>query len=403
MSEGEAGAGKPGSFEAENSKQEPLILAVNSGSSSLKVGLYAERDGEERAVLEGGADGIGTKAGRLKIKDAAGKVVLDERYAADDPKQALSEIVAALGKFAATPVAVGHRVVHGGPHLREHQKITKKLIETLEASVHFAPLHIPAAVELIREAERLLPQAEQFACFDTAFHTTMPQSAYRYALPEELFEKGVQRYGFHGLSYESVVWRLGGGPSGKRKIPARVVCAHLGSGASLAALRDGKSVDTSMGMTPTGGVPMATRTGDLDPGVAVFLLRSEKLDAEKLETLVNRGSGWKALGGESDMRGLEERARAGDKRAALAIEIFAAAVKKFIGAYAAELGGLDLLVFTGGIGEHSAEVRAKVCEGLEFLGIAAGDAGESPRGKVMVMASEEELQIARHCRRLMQG
>jgi acetate kinase len=380
-----------------------LILAVNSGSSSLKVGLYEEREGEERALLEGGADGIGTGSGRrgsgrLKVKDAAGKAVLDEAYAADDPKQALSEIVAALGKFAAAPVAVGHRVVHGGPHLREHQRITKKLIETLEASVHFAPLHIPPAVELIREAERLLPEAQQFACFDTAFHTTMPESAYRYALPEELFRKGVQRYGFHGLSYESVVWRL------KDEMPARVVCAHLGSGASLVALRDGRSVDTSMGMTPTGGAPMATRTGDLDPGVVVFLLRNETLDAEKLETLVNRGSGWKALAGDSDMRELEERAKAGDAKATLAIEIFAGAVRKFIGAYAAELGGLDLLVFTGGIGEHSAEVRKRVCEGLEFLGIAAGDAdgdADQGAGKVRVMASEEELQIARHCRRLM--
>jgi acetate kinase len=371
-----------------------LVLAVNSGSSSLKVGLYADIDGEERAVLAGAADGIGTDSGgRLRVKDATGKMLLDESYTLDTPTKALEEIVQALGRFAAAPAAVGHRVVHGGPHLREHQRIMPKLIETLEASVHFAPLHIPPAVELIREAERLLPKAKQYACFDTAFHRTMPETSYRYALPEELFAKGVQRYGFHGLSYESVVWRL---KKDKAGIPARVVCAHLGSGASLVALRDGKSVDTSMGMTPTGGVPMATRVGDLDPGVVVFLLREGKMDADKLETLVNRESGWAALAGDSDMRALEERAGAGDGKAALAITIFAAAVRKFIGAYAAELGGLDLLIFTGGIGEHSALVRDKICAGLEFLGVAKGAAGS----KVKVMASEEELQIARHCRRL---
>jgi acetate kinase len=385
-----------GSGRVSKGAAEELVLTVNSGSSSLKFGLYAEHDGEERAKLEGGADGIGTSSGRLMIKDAAGKSVLDEKYTLDSPTEALQEIVQALSQFAVAPAAVGHRVVHGGPKLRQHQRITPKLLETLQASVHFAPLHIPPAVELIREAERLLPKARQFACFDTTFHATMPEASYRYALPQELFDMGVQRYGFHGLSYESVVWRL---KKDKAGIPARVVCAHLGSGASLAALRDGESIDTSMGMTPTGGVPMATRVGDLDPGIAVFLMRSEGMDAGALETLVNRRSGWAALAdGETDMRQLEEKSTAGEEDAKLAIEIFTSAVRKFIGAYAAELGGLDLLVFTGGIGEHSAHIREKICEGLEFLGI-----GKNGSDKVRVMASEEELQIARHCRRLMRG
>lgn len=367
-----------------------LVLAVNSGSSSLKFGLFAERDGDEAVVLRGGADGVGHADGKLHVEDGAGRVLLDESYTLGTQAQALAECVRALLKFShAAPAAVGHRVVHGGPHLRTHQRITNELIRTLEAAVHFAPLHIPAAVELIRETEKLLPQTAQFACFDTAFHSTMPESSSMYALPKDFRNKGVQRYGFHGLSYESIVHRLGA------KIPARVVCAHLGSGASLAALRNGRSVDTSMGLTPTGGVPMATRVGDLDPGVVIFLLRAG-LSADALETMLNRKSGLEAIAGESDMRELLERT---DRDAALAVEIFVLAVRKFIGAYAAELGGLELLVFTGGIGEHSAVVRERVCEGLEFLGITRTDSGEF--SKVAVMSSQEEAQIARHCRRLM--
>jgi acetate kinase len=369
-----------------------LVLAVNSGSSSLKFGLFAERDGDEGVVLRGGAEGVGKPDGRLRVEDGAGRVLLDESYTLGTQAEALAECVRALLKFSeAAPAAVGHRVVHGGPHLREHQRITDKLIRTLDAAVHFAPLHIPAAVELIRETEKLLPDAAQFACFDTAFHATMPESSLMYALPEEIRNRGVQRYGFHGLSYESIVHRLGA------KIPARVVCAHLGSGASLAALRDGRSVDTSMGLTPTGGVPMATRVGDLDPGVVIFLLRSG-VSADELETMLNRKSGLGAIAGESDMRELLAR---GDREAALAVEMFVSAVRKFIGAYAAELGGLDLLVFTGGIGEHSEAVRARICEGLDFLGIRS--AGDGTLSKVVVMTSEEEVQIARHCRKLMRN
>lgn len=372
-----------------------LVLAVNSGSSSLKFGLFAERNGEEAVVLRGGADGVGQPNGKLRVEDGAGKVLLDESYTLNTQANALEESVRALLKFSgAAPVAVGHRVVHGGPHLRQHQRITEELIRTLEAAVHFAPLHIPAAVELIKETERLLPEAQQFACFDTAFHATMPESSSMYALPPEIRDKGVQRYGFHGLSYESIVHRLGA------KIPARVVCAHLGSGASLAALRDGKSVDTSMGFTPTGGIPMATRVGDLDPGVVIFLLRAG-MNADELEKTMNRKSGLGAIAGEADMRDLLKRQEQGDKAAALAIEVFAGGVRKFIGAYVAELGGLDLLVFTGGIGEHSNEVRGRVCRGLEFLGVKPDGAGNY--AKVTVMTSEEEAQIARHCRRLLRS
>lgn len=368
-----------------------LILAVNSGSSSLKFGIFAERAGEEAAVFRGEADGIGRTDGRLTIRGEDDALVADETYSSASQENALEAIFGALTRRGiAAPVAVGHRVVHGGPHLRQHQRITPALIQALEAATHFAPLHIPSELALIRKTEQVLPGARQFACFDTAFHATMPETSARFPLPNELYQKGVLRYGFHGLSYESVVHRLGA------NCPARIVCAHLGSGASLVAMRDGRSVDTSMGLTPTGGIPMATRLGDIDPGVLIFLMRNEGMDAEALETLLNHNAGLIALsGGESDMRRLQAAMENGDARARLAVEVFAGAVRKTVAAYAAELGGLDLLVFTGGIGEHSRFVRNMVCEGLEFMGI-----GDS---KVAVMPSEEEAQIARHCRRLIRA
>jgi len=371
------------------------VLAVNSGSSSLKFGLFVQAGGEEKAVLQGGADGIGTANAKLQITDATGKTLLDEKYELTSQGHALEEILNAVGKVGgARPVAVGHRIVHGGPHLREHQLITDELVQQLQAAVHFAPLHIPAAVALIEISRRLLSEIPQYACFDTVFHASMPETSYRFALPEEFDGAGVRRYGFHGLSYESVVYRLGA------EIPERVVCAHLGSGSSLAAIRYGKSVDTSMGLTPTGGIPMATRSGDLDPGVLLFIMRSKGAGVDELEKMLNHDSGLGALsGGETDMRRLLEKMKSGDAKAKLAVEIFCTAVRKCVAAYAAELGGLDLLVFTGGIGEHSAEVRRRVCEGLGFLGVAPEAGGE--RSKVVVMESEEEIQIARHCRRLM--
>jgi acetate kinase len=368
-----------------------LVLAINSGSSSLKFGLYrqASGDGDPPLVLNGGADGIGHANGRLQVKSAEGKALLDEAYPVSSQGEALQRILDAAAKFAgARPAAVGNRIVHGGPHLREHQPITPGLVKTLRESVHFAPLHIPPAVKLIEETARLLPGVPQYACFDTAFHRTMPETSRRFALPERLYEMGVERFGFHGLSYESIVERLGD------SLPERVVCAHLGSGASLVALHRGRSIDTSMGMTPTGGIPMATRSGDLDPGILLFLLRTEHLTADQVENLLNRESGLAALSeGESDMRLLEQSAAGGDVRAKLAIESFAFAARKYIGAYAAELGGLDLLVFTGGIGEHSASVRDRICRGLDFLGITSGDPAQC--GRVRVVEAEEELQIAR--------
>lgn len=382
------------------------VLVINSGSSSLKFGLFLKQGGDEQPILRGSVEGIGKKVGRLAIFDTNGAPLLVADRSLVSQAEALDSITAQLGKMnRPAPVAIGHRMVHGGPHLVEHQLITPEVLRTLEKSMHFAPLHIPQALELVRHTESLYPTLPQFACFDTAFHQTLPESASRFPIPEKFFLQGVRRYGFHGLSYESIVHRLG------EQLPQRVVIAHLGSGSSLVALKDGVSVDTSMGLTPTGGIPMGTRTGDLDPGVLFFLTRSERLSTDAMEDLLNHSAGLTALGGTNDMRELESAADRADRNAQLAIEIFCRSIAKTIAAYATVLRGLDLLVFTGGIGEHSQEVRAQVCTRLGVLGIeidAAQNAASRPvissaksRCSVRVMPSEEEMQIARHIRQLL--
>ena len=387
----------------DTAKSEPTILVLNSGSSSLKFGLFkaahaaggsqADQD-DEALLLEGSAQGIGRPDGGLKIKTADGTVLLQKDQVLESQTDALQSLAGVLADHGHTrPVAVGHRVVHGGPHLRAHQLLTPDVRQRLQEAAHFAPLHIPPALALIDQAQKIFGDAAHYVCFDTAFHRTMPRVATQLALPRRYAQAGVIHYGFHGLSYESLVRRLGA------DLPSRAVFAHLGNGSSVCALRDGRSVDTSMGMTPTGGMPMGTRSGDLDPGVLLYLMRTEHLDADKLETLLTRESGLAGFTeGEGDMQALEKRSAAGDDEAELAVEVFATAVRKYVGAYAALLGGIDLLVFAGGIGEHSAEVRQRVCAGLEFLGLKADD----PAGKVRVLHTEEERQIARHCRMLMQ-
>lgn len=382
------------------------ILVINSGSSSLKFGLYVQREGEERAVLDGLADGIGRDSGKLELNDAHGQTLRSEtiRFASED--EALSHAARWLAELSQLkPFAVGHRVVHGGPRLLAHQLITPAVLAELQNCIHFAPLHIPTALRLITAAEKAYPQLPQFACFDTAFHATIPEVGSRFALPRPLFDEGIHRYGFHGLSYESIVRQLG------TQLPSRTVIAHLGNGASLAAVKDGRSVDTSMGLTPTGGIVMATRSGDLDPGVLLYLLRVKKMNADSLEHMLNRESGLTGISaGKSDMRDLESAAAGGDQKAQVAIEIFCTGIRKVIAAYAAVLDGLDMLIFSGGIGEHSAPVRSSVCNGLGFLGVSIDDAGNqlnastlSTKGSVHVriVPSQEDLQIARHSRALL--
>jgi acetate kinase len=358
-----------------------LILALNSGSSSLKFGVYYRGANDEEPLLTGSADGIGHSA------DGTSLVQRERIY--ESQSDALAALAASLAAhIVSTPVAVGHRVVHGGPKLCRHQIITPQFLDQLRSATHFAPLHIPQALSLIAAAQSIFPSAAQFACFDDAFHQTIPEVASHLPIPQRYFDLGIRRYGFHGISYESLVHLFGA------KLPERSIFAHLGNGSSLCALRNGISIDTTMGLTPTGGIPMGTRSGDLDPGVILYLLRNAKLDVNRLEDLLNHQSGLFALSsGESDVKTLEERARSNDPNARLALDVFAVSVRKTIGAYMALLGGVDLLVFTGGIGEHSDSVRSVATNGLELLGLTAD--------KIQIVPTQEERQIARHCREMM--
>lgn len=369
--------------------KDDLILVLNSGSSSLKLGIYDRGASDEEPLLTGSADGVGRSNGQLRIRSSNGRSLVQRESIFESQSGALAALATAVREHIHTaPVAVGHRVVHGGPDLRTHQLITPQVLDQLRSATHFAPLHIPQALALIASAQSIFPSAAHYACFDDAFHRTMPEVASHLALPQHYFDAGIRRYGFHGLSYESLVHYFGD------QLPKRAIFAHLGSGASLCALRNGVSVDTTMGLTPTGGIPMGTRSGDLDPGVFLYLLRNEKLGAEELEDLLNHRSGLFALSsGESDVKALEERVRSNDPHAALALNVFAVSVRKGIGAYIALLGGVDLLVFTGGIGEHSDYVRSAATAGLEFLGL--------PADKIRIVPTQEEQQIARHCRTMM--
>jgi acetate kinase len=392
------------------------ILTINSGSSSLKLGLYrADASCSPQLLYRGATDAIGKPGGSLAITDTTGKTIHREDASHDSQSSAFAHAAQKLQQLSGThPDAIGYRVVHGGPHLREHCRITPQVLDTLRAATHYAPLHIPGALALIDTASKLYPQVPAFACFDTAFHTTMPAEASTYAIPARFREQGVQRYGFHGLSYESVVAAFGAssGAAHAPGVPPRLVVAHLGNGASLCAIAEGRSGDTSMGLTPTGGIPMGTRSGDLDPGVVLFLARSGNLDANALESVLNHDSGLAGLsGGISDLRELTAAADKGSATAKQAIAIFCRSIAKTIASYAAVLDGLDCLVFTGGIGEHSALVREQVCRQLGFLGLAI-HAEENQRNaatisqptsavQVQIIPADEDGRIAHHVHELL--
>ncbi len=382
------------------------ILTINSGSSSLKLGMYAD-DGAE-ILLSGSVDGIGQGSGSLSLKARDGHVLESADASPGSQEEALRQLFGRMRtRCDAKVAAVGHRMVHGGPRLREHCALTDAVLQTLEESVHFAPLHIPPAIALVKATEAEFPEARQFACFDTQFHRTLPPEARTYPIPKAYRDAGVERYGFHGLSYASLVRRLGGALRG------RTVAAHLGGGSSLCALLEGRSVDTSMGVSPCGGVPMATRSGDLDPGVALLMERTlapglPAMSPDKLESTLNHASGMEALAGESDTRVLTMRAGKGDADAVLALAIYTRAIAKCVAGYASVLGGLEMLVFTGGIGEHSAAVRDAVCGRLGFLGVvldpeAGGPvlSGTASRVEVRVEPADEDGEIAREVARMM--
>jgi len=308
---------------------------------------------------------------------------------------------------------VGYRVVHPGANLKGHQRITEEVLKELDAAAEFAPLHDPAAVKMIRVMRTLKPDVPRFACFDTVFHETMPVEATTYALPRSFRDAGVRRYGFHGLSCESIVRRMRLAPGG---FPERAVIAHLGSGCSVTALLGGQSVDTTMGLTPDGGVVMGTRPGDLDPGVVLYLLRKESGGADAVETMLNRAAGMVALSGlKNDMRAVRAAAARGDENASLALRVFTRSVRKAVGGYLWLLGGLDALIFAGGIGEHDAKTRSDVLGGLEQMGVAlSAETNEAKahgmrrvdngdRLPIWVVPAEEDLMIALHVQRMMRA
>lgn len=372
---------------------ELVVLALNSGSSSLKFGLYRVGSTKADLLLTGEAEAIGEEGSQFHAEDLRSNARLVET----PPIPTQREAIGRIGKFlddsgAPAPAAIGHRIVHGGPKLRQHCLIDGQVMQQLDAASAFAPLHTPVALSVMRFARKHFPALPQIACFDTTFHIDLPDVARVLPLPRELQSEGIQRYGFHGLSCESILRQLGDDP------PARLIIAHLGNGASVTAVRNGKSIDTSMGLTPSGGVVMGTRSGELDPGVLIYLMREKKLDAAMLEDMIDHRSGLLGISGiSSDMRRLHEAAST-SADARLAIDMFCYSVRKQIAAMMAVLGGVDLIVFTGGIGENDEAVRVAICSGLGWAGISLEgerDSRSAPRCQVRVLASQEDEQIAR--------
>jgi len=386
------------------------ILTINTGSSSLKAGVYS-LGASETLTLAARAERIGHSEGQLQITDTQGAPLLDQLGHLPDHAAALHALFAWFqGHRSGTAFdAVGHRVVHSGDRYQEPQRITDGLIATLQQLVPLDPVHLPQALAAIQAARQVYPSIPQVACFDTTFHRHMPPVAQHYALPHELWNLGVRRYGFHGLSYESIMDML------RRVDPAaaggRVIIAHLGNGASMAAVHRGSGVDTTMGLTPTGGLVMGTRSGDLDPGVLLYLLQAQGMSPAEINTLVNQRSGLLGISGSTaDMRDLLDK-ESRDPRAAAAIALFCYQARKFVGALAAVLGGLDTLIFTGGIGEHAAPIRARICAGMDFLGIQLDERRNAAHASIIsrddsaatvrVMPTDEDLMIARHTYRLL--
>jgi acetate kinase len=380
------------------------VLVFNTGSSSLKCGLYRTGAGLPVPLFEAHAEAIG-KPGRLHFTDAAGAILLDEQTDFAGAQAALRRIQAFLaqGGYPA-PQAIGHRLVHGGAQLLQHALIDAKVLAQLRAAAVFAPLHVPAALGVIDAARATYPGLPQAACLDTAFHAGLPDEARVLPLPRELRAQGLRRYGFHGLSCESILAQLDA-------VPPRLIVAHLGSGASLTAIKHGLSIDTSMGLTPAGGIIMGTRSGDLDPGALLWLARSRKLDYDELEDMVMRHSGLAGISGAGgDMRRLRASA---EPDAQLAVRMFCLSVAKQAAAQATALEGLDSLVFTGGIGEHDAAARAQICAHLAWTGLRldetlnqAGQGLISAPGssiEVRVIPAAENAVIARHVQSLVPG
>ncbi|HYN55281.1 MAG TPA: acetate/propionate family kinase [Methylotenera sp.] len=434
-----------------------IVLALNCGYSSLKFGLYRlepsltksfeqthdhssenqfsdQEPSQVTILLSGEVESIGESAGKFYAKDSrsrevsfenligqnlSGTQLITEKTFFPSHKEAILHIVRLLAESnLPTPNAIGHRVVHGGPGLRQHCLINDTVLQQLEAARPFAPLHNQAALSVIKITKSLFQNLPQMACFDSTFHAEMPEIASTLPISKVLQSEGIKRYGFHGLSCESIVCNLS--VELQNRFPKRLVIAHLGNGASITAVKEGKSIDTSMGLTPTGGTMMGTRSGDLDPGVLIYLMREKRFDAAMLESLVDHQSGLLGISRiSSDMRYLHE-AEKSNPNASLAIRMFCYSVQKQIAAMISVLNGLDMLIFTGGIGENDHEVRAEICKSFAWFGISldetknrsighASNLGHSSnlsndtsihdyvsRCAVRVIASNEDEQIARH-------
>ena len=391
------------------------VLVLNSGSSSIKFSVYEAGGGQRTKLFEGAVDGIGTNLGKFWIKNAAGQKLIDQTPALPDPAVAFKLVSDALhsGDFPA-PVAIGHRMVCGGPTVQENQLITPALIDEMESYTAFAPLHTPIACYIMRASMRLLAGVPNFVCLDSYFHRTMSEVVTHMPIPEEYSAMGVRRYGAHGISYESIVSQL------QPHVPEKLIVAHLGNGASISAIRNGQCVDTSMGLTPTGGIISGTRTGDIDPGVLLFILRkiaetasSAAEAADRLEVVASKRAGLLGMSGLSnDMRALRDAIEAGNAKARLAVDKFNWTIARWIGIFFAELGGLDMLVFTGGIGEYAYHARQEICAGLGCLGIIIDPVRNNSVGRAVISAENspvtvrvippaEDLMIVNHVVRLL--
>ena len=395
------------------------ILVINAGSSSLKYQLMDPDSGE--VFAKGQCERIGLD-GKLTHK-VPGKDNYVEEIAMPTHSEAIEAVLKILvdpqlGVISSTDEidAVGHRVLHGGMEFTESCIIDDACIAAIERCIPLGPLHNPANLMGIRACQNVMPDKPQVAVFDTAFHMTMPPKAYMYALPYEYYEKdSVRRYGFHGTSHRYVTARAIE-MMGKDPKELKIINCHLGNGSSLSAVVDGKCQDTSMGLSPLAGVPMGTRSGDIDPCVVQYLCNRYELSVDEMLNILNKKSGMAGMSGvSSDFRDLEEAAAAGNERAALALDKFAYEVRKYIGAYAAALGGLDVLVFTAGVGENSGQMRERICNGLEFLGVKLCPYRNKKRGEeavistddskvtVLLIPTNEELMIAKDTQALVQG
>jgi acetate kinase len=372
------------------------VLVLNSGSSSIKFSIYEAGNGERRKLYEGAVDGIGTEQGKFWIKDAGGIKIADQSPALPTRSVAFKMIADLLhsGDFPA-PAAIGHRMVCAAPTLQENQLVTPEMIAEMERYKDLAPLHTPIGAYIMRQALDLFPDVPNFACSDSYFHRTMPEVVTHMPIPAEYSALGVRRIGFHGISYESIIHQL------QPNVPEKLIVAHLGNGASISAISNGQCLDTSMGLTPTGGIVSGTRTGDIDPGVLLFILRkiaerskSTTEAADQLEAITSKKAGLQGMSELSnDMRVLGTAIKAGNIKAKLAVDKFNLTIVKWIGSFFAELGGLDMLVFTGGIGENDIASRAAICARLGALGIVLDPVRNNVRGEAVISAEDSPVKV----------